>query len=253
MKILSTSIDESNSNSNNISIIHNYSKYRCEFFDCTEEFNSKLDLENHLQSQHNFNNSLESGHFVNYEKKDVSETKINDVLFVPQMKLEVLEYNSNNSTTDKAFAPVNSMDKTNGYKKLASCDFCGKYFNKHYLESHKRSHTGYKPFKCSVVGCNRAFTQSSSRNFHEKRFHQNTKYVFKCSYINCDSSFDRMEELQKHLQQHQALINTVTHTIDISGIDSPLSDSVPRVTSGRGKSSNRPENAKHVCVHCGMI
>ncbi|OTF74805.1 zinc finger domain-containing protein, partial [Euroglyphus maynei] len=167
-----------------------------------------------------------------YFKKEISnEVKMNeDGIFVPKLVLEDLEYNNNNANTTypimannntvaiittAAAATTNNNDNNmkndsaNIYKKLAICEYCGKYFNKHYLASHKRSHTGARPYKCSIQGCNRTFTQTSSRNVHEKRVHnvQHGKLEFKCTY--CDAGFDNLSDMQKHAQQHQALINTV--------------------------------------------
>jgi len=254
-KLLSATLEPSTS-----SPISNYTKCRCDYFECQEEFSSKHLLESHLRSQHNasYAASIESEPYDAYAKKDLSDSKMNEVLFVPQMELQVLEFNNPYIPGDNRNDSHNMshLEKSNGFKKLSPCDFCGKYFNKHYLESHKRSHTGAKPFKCSVDGCNHTFTQSSSRNFHVKRFHRVNKYVFKCSYLNCEMSFDRLEEMQKHLQQHQALLNTLAHTIEISGIKLESQDSTPNVSLSKGKTnhvkSRRTEGGhKHVCVHCG--
>lgn len=302
MKLLSSTLKDVNQNiNNNISTIHNYSKYRCEHGKCLAMFTSKNALDQHYRSRHSVSDSIEqiddqSGdqfsmnfvraksptHEINDEIDEMNDdpTLDDEVMFVPQMELEVLDYNSsnnsnnnNNSNSSTTFASIsqisnntsannntgnnevdagggNNADRSNSdLRKLAACEYCGKYFNKHYLESHKRSHTGAKPFKCSVEGCNRTFTQTSSRNFHEKRFHRN--FVFKCNYINCESSFDQFDELQKHLQQHQALINTVTHTISINLKDQ--NNSNVKVKASRGRPSRGDQgNLKHVCIHCGM-
>lgn len=190
--------------------------------------------------------SGENHHFMAFtnnliaKKNDVHKPVLNESLFIPQMQLEELDYSNNGyslmeavsiqhglqnievsgngqaSSSQQIHQQSNShqhlqshlgLDKPNGFKKMAVCDFCGKYFNKHYLESHKRSHTGAKPFKCSVDGCGRTFTQSSSRNFHEKRFHSLTKHnnVYKCTYPNCEETFFQIENFQKHSSCHPTL------------------------------------------------
>ena len=251
--MLSTTLDPTIHSSTNIAIspLVSFIKYRCDS-ECAEEFDTKHLLESHLRNHHNinFNATMESNHYVNnyVNKKESSETKMSEVLFVPQMELEVLDYNSYDSNQNHDHNL--NAEKNSACKKLAPCDFCGKYFNKHYLESHKRSHTGAKPFKCSIDGCNRSFTQSSSRNFHEKRFHQVSKFVFKCTYPNCEMSFSRLEDMQKHLQQHQTLINT----IEINGIKlvHPQNSSNPvKVKVNRSKANRAEGTHKHICVHCG--
>lgn len=54
--------------------------------------------------------------------------------------------------------------------KLFGCEFCGKrFFEKVHLTTHRRSHTGEKPYVCSVDSCNRGFTSASERRLHVRR------------------------------------------------------------------------------------
>ena len=49
---------------------------------------------------------------------------------------------------------------------------CDASFSQHSgLMAHYISHSGMKAYKCHIPDCNRIFTQSSSRNHHEKFFH----------------------------------------------------------------------------------
>lgn len=218
-----------------------------EEFDSQEQLESHFRVQHNESISMNEMNTTGGGenhHFMvftnnlNAKKNDIHKPGLSESLFIPQMQLEELEYSNNgyslmntaaiqhglqsHEVTDNGQPSSSSqhpqpnsqqqhshlgLDKSNGFKKMAVCDFCGKYFNKHYLESHKRSHTGVKPFKCSVDGCGRTFTQSSSRNFHEKRFHSLSKQnnVYKCTYQNCEETFFQIENFQKHSSCHPPL------------------------------------------------
>lgn len=254
------------------------------------------------------------------------------MMFVPKMQLEVLDQ----STPGKDDGNVD-------LSKKARCDVCFKYFSKHYMQSHMRSHTGAKPFVCTVPGCNRSFTQTSSRNAHVKKFHHNRrnhrdlhlstnldgKLEFEpvespeksspksvkpelqelaeslsavaaqhqsesdeafendmpgspgsdissggekqCQYYNCEMTFTNEDEYQKHLQQHQVLLNSLlSHNSDlfVDGMGLNMPDSPEKYqdvkmesedsdseahTSKVGRPVKTPPNgnSKHRCNICG--
>ncbi|KAH9517865.1 hypothetical protein DERF_008484 [Dermatophagoides farinae] len=244
LKLLSTSLVDSSSPKNTAQTFQQLESSNIQ--------NQQQQQQQQLQPQQHTVVVYHSGDFTNaqeiisqeYFKKDLStEIKMNDdsvggggggSIFVPKMNNSTYPIMANNNTvaiitTTTAAAAAATTTTTNNIaansKKLEICEYCGKYFNKHYLASHKRSHTGDRPYICSINGCNRKFTQTSSRNVHEKRVHNNNnnnvhqqqqlqqqqqqqqhgKLEFRCTY--CDAGFDNLTDMQKHAQQHQALIN----------------------------------------------
>ena len=79
-----------------------------------------------------------------------------------------------------------------------TCEFCGKVFkNCSNLTVHRRSHTGEKPYKCSL--CNYACAQSSKLTRHMKTHGRIGKDVFKCKF--CNMPFSVPSTLEKHMRK----------------------------------------------------
>lgn len=50
------------------------------------------------------------------------------------------------------------------------CDFCGRRFRmRQQMETHRRTHTGEKPYKCSK--CDAAYTNAAALNYHKTKVH----------------------------------------------------------------------------------
>ncbi|ROT39175.1 hypothetical protein SODALDRAFT_153648 [Sodiomyces alkalinus F11] len=78
-------------------------------------------------------------------------------------------------------------------------DGCNKSFTQStHLETHKRAHTGEKPYLCSWPGCERRFSQPGNLKTHY-RLHTGER-PFQCE--RCDSRFAQRGNLRAHMSTH---------------------------------------------------
>jgi len=79
-----------------------------------------------------------------------------------------------------------------------TCEWCGKIFkNCSNLTVHRRSHTGEKPYHCSM--CNYACAQSSKLTRHMKTHGRMGKDVYQCRF--CNMPFSVASTLEKHMRK----------------------------------------------------
>ncbi|KAM5172033.1 uncharacterized protein ACMZJ9_004878, partial [Mantella aurantiaca] len=82
-------------------------------------------------------------------------------------------------------------------EKPHECNLCGKYFaKKSHLQSHRRVHSGVRPFAC--LDCGKRFTSNSTLVDHQ-RIHTGEK-PFVCS--ECGRSFTKNSNLIDHQRTH---------------------------------------------------
>ncbi|XP_028427299.1 zinc finger and SCAN domain-containing protein 31 [Perca flavescens] len=107
-----------------------------------------------------------------------------------------LRCSTGGSECGKRFGPSGHLNSHTGEKPF-SCSICKRGFVKSgHLHRHMRVHAGEKPFSCSV--CKKAFTGSGSLHIH-MRIHTGEK-PFSCSV--CKKSFRERGSLQRHTRIH---------------------------------------------------
>lgn len=107
---------------------------------------------------------------------------------------KVLE--SGKAPGEATVAPVRRRNDT--------CEYCGKVFkNCSNLTVHRRSHTGEKPYRCSI--CSYACAQSSKLTRHMKTHGRSGRELYRCKF--CQASFSLLALLERHSRKCQGASN----------------------------------------------
>ena len=95
-------------------------------------------------------------------------------------------------------APLTPMRPGGNRVRNDTCEFCGKVFkNCSNLTVHRRSHTGEKPYRCTL--CSYACAQSSKLTRHMKTHGRRGKDVYHCKF--CNMPFSVPSTLEKHMRK----------------------------------------------------
>jgi len=71
------------------------------------------------------------------------------------------------------------------------------------MQVHQRSHTGDRPYHCSLSNCGKTFATSYALKSH-RRVHTGEK-PYECAACGCAKAFKTSGDLQKHIRTHTGL------------------------------------------------
>jgi uncharacterized Zn-finger protein len=111
--------------------------------------------------------------------------------------------NDDQASAAQLFKPELPAEATKPQKSLV-CQICQQSFTRRTsLVNHKRTHTGEKPYSCTVSGCDRTFAQQSDKTRHEQAQHREKTFICGGKSAEgvswgCGKAFGRRDGLLEH-------------------------------------------------------
>lgn len=76
-----------------------------------------------------------------------------------------------------------------------------------------RTHTGERPFVCTVLGCNKTFSRPDSLSTHIKTHSDVRPYL--CSVPGCEKAYFHSRSLRKHVKSYHMKRANTTPTASV--------------------------------------
>ncbi|CAL8380047.1 unnamed protein product [Gadus morhua 'NCC'] len=108
---------------------------------------------------------------------------------------------------EKGALQKHEQRKHQNHKKVRHpCTYCGKMFSQSWMAGHQMIHTGEKPLKCHILGCDQRFRSTSGLKNHSL-LHHTAERPFECN--TCGKGFIRASILKQHMEIHTGEKNHV--------------------------------------------